>query len=353
MAYEQYRVKREQIDEEYARREISRQITIAEATIEVLKSLGIDTAENEKNLNKLKRSLYNQDVENSANAEKRKAKDREAKLDEYVKRLQQTQKITSNLFGAVGEFLSIGVDRKKVAVEELEATQQKNYENEVKRITKSQDTEENKANRLKILEAQRQAQKEANERMQRQLEVERARFQRAADVANIVTSTAVAVVNALGAKPWSPLNIALAFSVGALGAAQVAKALSVPLPKYQIGTSSSNQGWALTDEAGPELYKEPDGKMYVGNNGPTLRYLKRGTKITPANEVHKELHKIILRQQAGAIEHKEPAKKDETAQAIQMQTEMLLRQLKKQKPSTVKNIIDLGWFRYVADKTFN
>lgn len=46
-----------------------------------------------------------------------------------------------------------------------------------------------------------------------------------------IAGTATAVVGALGNKPWTPLNFALAGMVGALGAVQVGMIASQPLPE--------------------------------------------------------------------------------------------------------------------------
>ena len=63
-----------------------------------------------------------------------------------------------------------------------------------------------------------------------ELEYKAAKRQRAIMIADAIASTAIAVVGALGNKPWTPLNFALAGIVGAMGALQLATIASQPLP---------------------------------------------------------------------------------------------------------------------------
>jgi TP901 family phage tail tape measure protein len=57
-----------------------------------------------------------------------------------------------------------------------------------------------------------------------------AKKQKAADFLSAITGTAVAVVGALGMKPWTPINFVLAGIVGTLGLMQAALIASQPIP---------------------------------------------------------------------------------------------------------------------------
>jgi len=340
----------------YNRRELTNAMSLNEALISNLKSIGFDTLELEKQLNEQKAKLYEED----ANAKISKSQEANQKIAQAFQAAQQLQ---ANILSGIGEVFSISLEKQKVAVEELENQQQIAYEEEVKRVTASTLTEEEKADKLKILEAERMAQKEANERRQRKIDLERARFQKVQDIGNIISGTAVAVVSALGSKPFTPLNIALAAVVGALGAAQLAKAIATPLPKFEKGTDSAPGGWAVTDEKGAEMYIEPGGKTYLGSNqGPVMRYLKPGTKIIPADEVNQHMQKAMMADTARMLmmassyrkESESQAALSEIKEAILLQTEATLREMKRQKKGTrVVNQIDLGWASYIQQKTFN
>ena len=222
-------------------------------------------------------------------------------------------------------------------VQEVEEQQQKTYEKEVDNISKSSLSEQDKANKLKILESQRQAQKEANAREQKKIDIEKAKFDKAAGMFNIVISTAEAVVKALP-------NIPLSIAVGALGAAELGIAAAAPLPKYAKGRTGGPAEWALTDEQGPELYLEPGGNMFLGNDKPTMRYLKSGTTIIPAHEVTDALSSRMVVNAGGGLQ--EGRSFDELKDIMLWSTNKLAEAYKSRKAPVV-NINNSGsWGEY-------
>ena len=83
-----------------------------------------------------------------------------------------------------------------------------------------------------------------------------------------------------------PQGIPLSIAAGITGALQLAKAIATPLPQFADGTEDAPGGWAITDERGPEGYELPDGRKFIGSNdGPTLRYLPKHTKVIPHDEM--------------------------------------------------------------------
>jgi hypothetical protein len=284
----QYLERREKLDEDFNKKAIKREIQHVKNLLKISNLTAQQKKDYYAQLYKLEQDL------NSAN---------EKGAQKLLARLEKIGQISNNIMASIQAVTDISYEKQKSQLEETENTQQKNYENEVKRIGDSSLTEEQKANKLKILESQRMAQKEQNERKQRQLDAQRARFEKAQTIASIITETALAVIRALGSKPFTPANIALAIGVGALGAAQLAKAIATPLPKFAGGTESSPEGWALTDEVGPEMYIEPSGKTYLGSDdGPTLRYLEKGTKIIPHDEVNQLMHLAMMRMTAEKLQ---------------------------------------------------
>jgi hypothetical protein len=84
----------------------------------------------------------------------------------------------------------------------------------------------------------------------------------------------------LGAKPYTPANIALAAITGALGAAQLAVAIATPIPKYAKGGTLEKTKTIELAEQGRELAVSPDGKLTLYEK-PTITTLVGGTKILP------------------------------------------------------------------------
>lgn len=157
---------------------------------------------------------------------------------------------------------------------------------ETARISNSTLSETQKAAALITLDAKVAANNEALQRKQRDEKIKEAAFDKAKAILQITVSTAKAVAEALP-------NIPLSIIAAATGAAELAIAVAAPLPKYAAGTEHSKEGWALTDERGPEGYITPRGEAFVGNNQPTMRFLEEGTKIIP-HEKLREYHSLQL-----------------------------------------------------------
>jgi hypothetical protein len=198
-----------------------------------------------------------------------------ARLEKYAAYAKQVEEI-------IGGFVQNSIDKQKNALQDKQDLIDKNYEKEVANISASTLSEEDKANRLKILEAQKFAQTEQIDRKKRQLDLEKAKFDKAANIASIIGETALAVIRALGSKPWTPANIALAAITGAIGAAQLVKAIATPLPRYAGGRTKSDtyEGLALAGEVRPELLKRKDGSMELINK-PSIVDVRKGDEIFP------------------------------------------------------------------------
>jgi hypothetical protein len=222
-------------------------------------------------------------------AEKAQALDDETttKSIENAKKLKDAKKAFAHeAFDAIKAVVLAQYDAEKNKIQDQIDLVDVRTQKEIEAINQLVISEQDKAARVALIQARAAAEKNSLEKKQRQLEVERARFEKAANIARIIGDTAVAVVEALGSRPFTPANIALATVVGAIGAAQLAAAIATPVPRFEGGVKSSPEGFALTDEKGAEGYITPGGKMFIGsNNGPTLRYLARGTEVIPHHEL--------------------------------------------------------------------
>lgn len=88
-----------------------------------------------------------------------------------------------------------------------------------------------------------------------------AKRERIIAISNAITGTAVAVIGALGNKPWTPLNFALAGLVGVMGALQLGSIMKTPLPAkgYESGLY------------GDYVKREQDGKVFKSRYGGKTR----------------------------------------------------------------------------------
>lgn len=191
--------------------------------------------------------------------------------------------LVSELEGLFFDIFVNAIEAQKNAVQDqidlLEAQKQKDIEVANQTITNAQE----KADAIAVIEARAAAKKQQLELKQRQLDQQKARFEKARAVAEIVQSTGLAVVNALTqVKTLGPGAIVLASLIGALGAIQIARVLAQPIPRYKDGTENHPGGLAHVGDGGKsETVVLPDGSLYRTPSKDTIVNLPAGTKVIP------------------------------------------------------------------------
>jgi hypothetical protein len=243
--------------------------------------------------------------------------DDDARYKKTMTTLEEVKTGYSNTVNGIGEILDIGYNRQKVAIENLESQQQKAYESDIARINGSTLTEQEKSNQLIIIDKNRQAQKEINDRKSRQIDIEKARFEKAASIANIALSTAQAIVGFLH-NPGGIPGVALSISAGIIGAAQIAAAVATPLPKYKHGAGIPGQpehpgGNAVVgDGFEKELIKEPGKQAYWSPAVPTTLDLRPHTQVLPLSRISDMISQGMFVNNSGIL----MAEHDHTAEKI-------------------------------------
>jgi hypothetical protein len=229
-----------------------------------------------------------------------------ARLQKTLNTLGDIQTAYNSTAGAVGDILDIGYQRQKHNLEKLEAQHQKAYESDVARINSSTISEQGKAAQLMVLDKNRQAQKEIDDRKSRQIDLEKAQFDKAASIANIALSTSEAIIKFLH-DPGGFAGVALSVGAGIIGAAQLAKAISTPLPKYKYGAGIPGRpvhtGGAaeVGDGYEPELIKEPGKKPYWSPATPTVLDLKPYTQVMTLDYISSMIHDGMFVNQHGIL----------------------------------------------------
>lgn len=146
-----------------------------------------------------------------------------------------------------------------------------------------------------ISDEQKKATQKKFDEEEKKLRIKQAKAQRTAVLFQIAIDTAAGIAKAVAA---SPLTFGLPFSavVASIGAAQAAFVLSQPLPKFFKGTDNAPEGWAWTDEKGPEIHTDKKGRIkdLGSTGGPRLKMLESGDKIFTANESRDILKNSIL-----------------------------------------------------------
>jgi hypothetical protein len=290
---------------------LKEQIKALEREIEVMDIGSQARQDAEVKLQALKAKFAKDEIDFTRTQQQEKA----AVVEEYINKVKSYYSQVADLAEGV---INIGIVKEKNALKELDDQRQKNYENELERIQNSTLSETDKAAKVSVLEAKRNAEKEQSARKQKELDERQAKFQKAQNIANIIFETASAVVHQLATgDPYTAF--ARAAVVGALGAAKLAIAIATPIAKYAKGTPEGGHkgGLALYGEAGPEVVEEPGKKPYIVDK-PTVSFLPRATRVTPlkSDEINAMMYKGMAVQTANVITEGNKPAKDETTEYL-------------------------------------
>lgn len=270
--------------------------------------------------------------------------------EEATKEIDKIIPVVENVSGALSAINNIGYENQKTELDELAQKLDDNYAKEQENIANSTLSEEEKANKLKVLDAKHDAQKQQIEKRQKQADAEKANFDRLNSIAGIILNTARGVTSALA---MFPPNIPLAISVGVIGAAQLATAVATKVPKYADGTDDHPGGPAIVGEGKhSELVITPDGKMSVANK-PAFLDLPKHSQVIPLSQAFTshlpggQLDQILKLSNA-----KSNDQWDIAAWQIKMLTKAYKEANQGSKTRIQNNIkVDLGWYNYIQRNT--
>jgi hypothetical protein len=279
---EKYAQDRAEIEYRYSVAALKNQIDTAEKILAVHKAAGLNVAEEEKNLHDLKIQLSDAETKHIIDNEKKKYKTFQERMQNTENDLGKVLEIEGKVSDVIGGFISANVDKQKNANQEQIDGIDKKKEKEIDAINASAASEKEKADKIALINARADAQKEVLERKQRQLDLQKARYDKAANIARITIETALAVVHQLGTgDPYTAIPRAIV--AGALGAAQLAVAFATPLPKYKGGRKGGKAEWAITGDGGvPEVAASPDlSQAFVTPGTDTTTWIPKDWDIYP------------------------------------------------------------------------
>lgn len=146
---------------------------------------------------------------------------------------------------------------------------------EIDLVNASALAEEEKASKINLINARTAAQKDQLAKKEAAIEMQRARFDKAVAIAQIVQNVAVAITSHLK-TPWLiPFDIAM-------GALQTAAVIAQPIPRYKSGKKDSYQGLAIVGDGGKrEVIKRKDGSIELTPPHDTLTYLHKDDIVFP------------------------------------------------------------------------
>jgi hypothetical protein len=207
--------------------------------------------------------------------------------------LTTASSVLNNVFSTFSELQGIQYDRETAAIEAATAALEKKKQKETEVVEATITNEAEKQKALARINGNAAAAQAALDQKKRQAERKKAEFDKAANIANTITSTALAVVTTLGDKTIVPgfLRIPLALTIGALGAAQIARAIAAPLPTFfkgkNVDQKDDYEGPAVVDDephgrgGKPEKIIRANGKEEKGGWKPRITWLWKKDKVIP------------------------------------------------------------------------
>jgi hypothetical protein len=222
------------------------------------------------------------------------------------------------------------------------------YAREIENVRTSTLTEEDKANRIKILEAQKAIDRERLEKKQREADAKKAKYEQVFNVFNIALSTIESIgkikLKAAELTAASALNPFLAplipvvlsqipFAIG-IGAAQAAAVLARPIPKYAEGTDFHPGGAAIVGEGKySEIVQTPSGNSFIADSAMLLD-LPKGSTVTPISDrvLNDAMNREMLVMTAGLAKGSKKAEAAKQSDMTIAAAKMIIKAIKDSKP---------------------
>lgn len=293
---EQFEAKKAEIEQRYAEQSADLAVALIQEQLKVEGlsdneriKLSQKLAEAQNNLNKLmtdnrikaandateaarkaaeeQEKLAKEAAEKDAEAHEQQLQKQKEYEQQRMELIQQSVQTMTALFSGIGKIISNA------------------YDQQIKELEKSTDAQLSRIERLAELgaitteeaEARKRAAEEATEEKREEIMKKQAAIEKAANIANTIMNTAVAVM-----KAWSQGGIfaaPMAALIAAQGAIQLATIMSTKA--YAEGTNYAAGGWSIVGDGGrPEIVLSK-GKAWLTPDTPTLVNLQRGDKVLP------------------------------------------------------------------------
>lgn len=195
-------------------------------------------------------------------------------LNNLILLLEALRSITTEIIGIQSDQLAAKINNLQKEGQLID----ENGRREIEKIKNSALSEADKQKAIREQEALTESQRIANEAKRRDAAIQKAKFDKAAAISEIILNTGIAVI-----KAWTegdPYTKAIrAGAAAATGAAQLARAAAQPLPAYEGGTFDHIGGKFIAGEKERELVVTPSGRSYWTNDKPTVYNEPKGTMV--------------------------------------------------------------------------
>ncbi|MES2593147.1 MAG: hypothetical protein V4608_14795 [Bacteroidota bacterium] len=280
---EQYESELFTIESSYAKDRLAIQIETLAKIVDIQSSdLDIGIGTNEA-LMKSERELSALRIQLAQLQRKEIKQTAEERTKEAEKELAGIKQLTEKTL-EFGKALIDGIYTRRLnALADESAALNKKKSQDIENVNDSVLSEEEKADKIAIINARAQAQQDILDEKIRQQKIKQAKADKAAAIAQIIIQTALAQIKVIGQT--GVLGFVFSPLITALGALSLATAIATPIPKFAKGTNNSPEGLAWVGEQGAEGRINPDGSTELTPNKPTLTYLNKGTKIIPHHKL--------------------------------------------------------------------
>lgn len=259
------------------------QLSISGLSAEDKEDLAKKLAEAEIALSNAVRDVEIANAEKTADAHKRK-----------MEKVANTIQMVGDMLDAFADLGTALFDRK---INEIEGERDANTEAgeaEIERIDKLEQSgaiKKEEAEARKRAAADRTSAKDAElAKKKAELQTRQAKMEKANNIAQIIMTTALAVMKQLAATPL-PLGAPMVAMIAALGAIQLASVIAQPIPKYAKGTDNHPGGPAIVGDGGKHEAVVVGSSYFITPNTSTLLDLPRGAKVLP--DIDKEIESLM------------------------------------------------------------
>lgn len=282
-----YANKRLKIEQDYTLKYIKLQLDQTDAAIKAAKARGENVGDAEKALAELRLKYQDQIVANNKvnsdaiinqgedDVEKRKKKLRE--LLDFVGEVEQ------GIYELTTTFINAGFENRINKLEGEKAALEERKNLEIENVNESVLSEQDKQDRIAIIEAQATNRQLALDARIAQEKRKQAIADKIAAITQATINGALAVGKALAQV--GPLGAFVIPGIIAATAIQIATITAQPIPKFAAGTNNAPEGFAHVGERGAEGRINPDGSFELTPAKTTLTYLEKGTKIIPNHDL--------------------------------------------------------------------
>ncbi len=270
----EYGVEREKILKNTAKFLLLAQLDFAEQNLKILKQGGQDVVKQEEEVAKLRQKI-SEDFTKKKSPISDKQKEQAGELNAELVKFKEYFDAAESIINSA---LDASFTNQKNKIQELIDANEEKKNKEIAAVEASTLSEQQKADRISVINTKAASEKERLELKQRQLDQKRAQYEKASKIAQIILNGALGVTAQVATG-----NLAGAIIAGVLAAAQLAIAIATPIPKFKRGTKDAPGGAAiLGDGFVPEVVEEPSGKMWVTADTPTVYDVPKHSVIYPS-----------------------------------------------------------------------